>query len=122
MLTSVRRSTRDKTTAAEGWWVLEGVAVGFIKWWLRPGDLRLSDIEVRPGWRGRGIAPAMIRAVEARERLPMRSSGSYTPLGFAALAGHLPLVPGTRARTDTAPMTFVADWDARRPLFPVRGG
>ena len=122
MLINVQRSTRDGTLVADAWWQIpDGPIAGYIKWWRRGDDLRLGDVEVRSEWRRRGIARAMIAAVEAREGAVMRSSGSFTPDGLAALAAHLPPLPGTSAQANTAPMSFVADWDSMRPLFPVRG-
>lgn len=96
MLVNIHRSSMNGTLIADGWWQVEGQTAGYIKWWRRSGDLRLSDIEVREDWWGRGAARAMIAAVEQREALTMHSSGSFTRLGYAALARHLPSLPGTR--------------------------
>lgn len=121
MLVNLQRSTRDGTAIADAWWRIgDGLVVGYIKWWRRDADLRLADVEVRPGWRRRGIAREMIAAVETIEAATMRSSGSFTPLGFAAIARHVPPLPGTRAAVNTKPMSFVADWDAMRPSFSAR--
>lgn len=120
MLVNLQRSSKYGTLIADGWWQVDGLTVGYIKWWRQPGDLRLSGIEVREDWRRRGVARAMIGAVEQREALTVHSSGSFTEVGYAALAHHLPPLPGTRARVDTEPMSFVEDWEAMRPRFPVR--
>lgn len=95
------------------------MVVGHIKWMFTEGLMFICDIEVREGYRGRGIARAMIEAVEALEGQEMFSSGSYTPLGFAVLSRRARLAPGYEASIRHRDMSFVLDWDAMTPKYPL---
>lgn len=119
-LANIDRRTHQFTREANGWWRAEnGTVVGHVKWMLTEGVMFICDVEVREGWRGQGIARQMIQAVEVLEGETMFSSGSYTPLGYAALARGAKLAPGCEASIRHRDMTFVQDWDAMTPKFPL---
>lgn len=120
MLTNIDRRTHQHTREANAWWrTAEGVVVGHIKWMFTEGVLFVCDIEVRDGHRRQGIARAMIEAVEALEGQTMFSSGSYTPLGFAALSRLAKIAPGYEASVRHRDMSFVLDWDTMAPKHPL---
>lgn len=114
----------------EMWLLIDGCPVGYIKTYVRetPGDydvnLSLCDIEVHPHMRGQGIAKTMIEAVESWTGYTLYTTGGYTPLGYAALAGKIPVHPysnraqaGSVGAVEYDDMTFVHDWATMHPRF-----
>lgn len=106
------------------WLLDDGVPVAFIHVLYQPSPgytpLSICDIEVRPGRRGQGLARKVIEAAEAMyPGHRVQSSGSYTPLGFAALAKTMPLKEGERAEVRFNDMPFVHDWDRMVPQYPL---
>ncbi|MBN8891819.1 MAG: GNAT family N-acetyltransferase, partial [Rhodospirillales bacterium] len=45
-----------------------GAAVGAVLWQPRDGGLYMGRLAVAPGWRGRGVARALVAAAEAAAR------------------------------------------------------
>ena len=121
-----RRSNSSIVTAR--WWLLDdGVPVAFLQVIHRPNEnetslypqLSVCDIEVRESVRGRGFAREIIGKVQDVYGATLHTSGSYTPLGFAALAAHLPLSSTEPAAVRFEDMAFVRDWDNMVARFPL---
>lgn len=117
---------RDGALVAHEFWmdIADGTPVAFAKVHTRLGQrdrayrLTVCDIEVRPGYRGRGYARALIAAIEDVFGERLHTTGSYSPSGFAAFGKHLPVHPGEAASVSFEDdMTFVDDWDGRVPRY-----
>lgn len=76
-----------------------------------PDVLVLLEIEVREGYRRRGLTTHIINSVKEITQKELYSFGDRTALGDAALRGKLPIVPGYREEVKHKPLTFVKDWD-----------
>lgn len=113
-------STDQYGPTAKHWWLrLDGTPVAYLHTLTYPNrpveqcPFVLCDIEVRPGYRGRGLSRRIVAAAEAAEGHRLHTSGSFTPLGARAL-GWVPVIPGNRAGVSFDDMDFVADWDTQR--------
>lgn len=103
--------------SARAWLIHHGEAVAFASYLLSPDathPLLLNTIEVRRSRRGQGWAREVIAQVEAHTGQTMWTSGHFTALGHAALAAHLPLLPGCTAEVSEPDQTFVANWRRRK--------
>ena len=60
----------------------------------------------------------MVNFLEAIEGQQMWTSGSFTPLGAAAL-GWMPVYPWETPGVKFRDMTFVHDWDTMTGEFPL---
>lgn len=105
------------STSARAWLVLDGEVVAYVSYLLEPladHPLLLNTIEVRRSRRGQGWARRIIQQVEQMTGQTMWTSGHFTPLGYAALAAHLPVIPRHTALPTEPPQTFVANWSRRQ--------
>lgn len=101
------------------WLLQDGTEVAYMSVMLftkTDGDaLVLCDVETREGYRQQGNANRIIAMVSEHFGLPLLTTGSFTPEGFAALRGKLAVAPGSKE--DLSPsygsMNFVADWEQR---------
>jgi len=94
----------------------DGVAVGMLHWRMTDDDFPIiNDIEVRPGYRGQGYAKKMILTVEKLTGKTLRTTGGFTPEGWAALGQKIPVderyasYPEPGIHYDS--MNFVQDWN-----------
>lgn len=110
---------RTKNTKKTVWMKTDGVVIGYICYWYDPSleknntyRLVLESIEVRPGFQGQGLAKFMINSVQNHVNEIMHTTGSFTPKGYATLAGYLPLVNDSQGNIiEFEDMSFVKDWD-----------
>lgn len=73
----------------------------------------LSAIEVREGHRGKGYARQLMTLIEQKKGYTLATTGGYTPEGFKAFGGKLPLLPdGTdHGRATFGSVEFIDDWE-----------
>lgn len=73
----------------------------------------LCSIEVRPGYRGKGYARELMTFIEQKKGYTLATTGGYTPEGYAAFSGKLPLLPdGTdHGRATYGSVKFIDDWE-----------
>lgn len=108
-----------KNTKKTVWMKTNGVVIGYICYWYDPSleknntyRLVLESIEVRPNFQGQGLAKFMINSVQNHVNEIMYATGSFTPKGYATLAGYLPLVNDSQGNIiEFEDMSFVKDWD-----------
>lgn len=103
------------------WMLLNGVPMGYAKILERDDtkhQLELGEVEIRGGFRGRGYAKRLFELVNESTGKVLHSTGGYTPEGFKAISGLLPLAEGFRAEVCYRSQSFVADWDKLIPLYP----
>lgn len=120
-----KRSHNTKQTL---WMKTDDVVVGYICYWYDPSlkddntyRLVLESIEVRPGYQGQGLAKFMIDSVQKNLNETMHTTGSFTPKGYATLAGYLPLVDDSeRNSIEFEDIAFVKDWDNTQTFRWVR--
>lgn len=110
-------------------WLIDpqGITVGYICYIYdqsrehdNPYRFMLESIEVRDRFRGRGLAKFMIDAVQQHIGESMHCTGSFTPEGYAALAGYLPVADQTDNIVEFKSMSFVRDWDKALTMPGVR--
>lgn len=96
---------------------VDGTVVAYAHLLHRPhyGDqvFCLCSIEVREGHRGQGYARRLMTLIEEKKGYTLATTGSYTPEGFTAFAGKLPLLPdGTdHGRATFGSVKFIDDWE-----------
>ncbi|MBC9706001.1 MAG: GNAT family N-acetyltransferase [Enterococcus sp.] len=73
----------------------------------------LCAVEVREGYRGKGYARQIMTLIEEKKGYSLATTGSYTPEGFEAFNGKLPLLPEgvDHGRATFGSMSFIKDWD-----------
>lgn len=89
---------------------------GFIETVIYPrpaASLVLAAIEIRPMYRGAGLAQDLVKAVEDYFSQPMYTQGDFTPKGKRSL-DFMPLVPEEylkfTPKNKLKDMAFVKDW------------
>lgn len=120
-----KRSHNTKHTL---WMSISGVVAGYICYWYDPTAAEdntyrfvLESIEVRPEFRGQGLAKFMINSVQKNLIETMHATGSFTPQGYATLAGYLPLVDDSEGNiVEFDDMSFVKDWDGMKTFWWAR--
>lgn len=103
-----------------GWFIAEsGQPAGYICYYQDkgledddPNRLVLEAIEVHKDFQGQGFSKFMINSVADNLGEEMYCTGNFTPQGFQALSGYLPVLPefGDN-QIDYEDMDFVKDWD-----------
>lgn len=98
------------------WLLVDGVPVSFMRLMEKDsyeGFVCLCTIETRPGYQRKGYAKEIIRLAEEALGKKLAFSDGFTPEGFAALCGKIPMLPHYEAPTkpNYESMTFVEDWD-----------
>ena len=73
----------------------------------------LCDIETRPGHQGKGYARQIMSLIAETTGKPLATTGSFTPEGWKAFHGKIPVLPKYDVPTGPSyrSMTFVEDWD-----------
>lgn len=103
-----------------GWFIAQnGQPAGYICYFQdegleddNPNRLVLEAIEVHKDFQGQGFSKFMINSVADNLGEEMYCTGNFTPQGFQALAGYLPVLPGFGDdQIDYEDMDFVKDWD-----------
>lgn len=127
----VWRKTHGSTQPLHDVWLVNntGKPVGILSYWLLlekplndPFRFVLESIEIREEYRGNGLAGFLIREVEKWAGETMYCTGHYTPLGYQALDGFLPVADTSehnnfgKGAVEFKDMTFVKDWDKMIPL------
>lgn len=100
----------------EAWLIVDGVTVSYLHLMTTDyydGYACVCDIETREGHQRKGYAKEIMKRASEELGMPLATSGSFTPEGFAALHGKLPLLAGYPELTKPVfnSMTFVRDWD-----------
>jgi hypothetical protein len=98
------------------WLMLDGKAVAWAVFEDAPeygGFICLCDIETRPGFQGKGYARQIMSLIAENTGKPLATTGSFTPEGWKAFSGKLPVLPKYDEPTGPSyrSMTFVDDWD-----------
>lgn len=106
--------------AADQWWLLaDGTPVAYLHTMEHRNRTEyrhvLCDIEVRPGYRGRGYARRIVEAANAVLATTLHTTGGFTPLGAQALSW-LPVLPWEAPGVKYDDQAFVADWDTLSPV------
>lgn len=111
-------------------WLIDavGMPVGNLCYWLvsdravgDPFRFVLESIEIREGFRGRGLAKFLIRQVEKQVGEILHGTGHFTPLGYLSLKGFLPVADTSQFNNfgeevvEFEDMSFVRDWDKMIP-------
>lgn len=102
----------------EAWLIVDGVTVSYLHLMTTDyynGYACVCDIETREGHERKGYATEIMRRASEKLGMPLATTGSFTPEGFAALYGKLPLLTGYEdmGRPVYKSMKFVADWDKK---------
>lgn len=100
----------------EAWLVVDGKPVCYMRLMEKDyygGFVCLCTLETRKEFQRQGYATLMIRMVEEALGKKLASSDGFTPEGFAAVCGKIPMLPLYEAPTkpNFESMTFVEDWD-----------
>lgn len=100
----------------EAWLLVDGKPIVFMNLMEKDyyeGFVCLCTIETRAGYQRQGYAKKMIALVEEKLGQKLASSDGFTPEGFAAICGKIPMLPLYEApsRPNYDSMTFVKDWD-----------
>lgn len=103
----------------QSWLIVDGIPVAFLHLLGKKdyeGMLCVCSVEVREGYTGKGYAKALMSMTAEKLGQVLGTNGSFTPEGFAALNGKLPLLPKHSApeKPKFESMTFVRDWDGMR--------
>ena len=120
-----KRSHNTKQTL---WMKADDVVIGYICYWYDPSleknntyRLVLESIEVRHNFQGQGLAKFIINSVQNHVNEIMYATGSFTPKGYATLAGYLPLVNDSQGNIiEFEDMSFVKDWDRMKTFRWVK--
>jgi hypothetical protein len=100
------------------WRIRNGVPIVMVHFYTTsnagaPGMAVVCDIEVREAYRGAQLGLDTLRALGSLAGTPLRTSGSYTPSGYAALGDQLETTCPEYVEPHVAydDMPFVDDWD-----------
>lgn len=112
-------STTEGYKDYQSWLIVDGTPVAFLHLMSKKeyeGMLSICSVEVREGHERKGYAKSLISMAEKELGQTIGSNGSYTPEGFAAFNGKLPLLPKHTApeKPKFESMTFVKNWDEMR--------
>lgn len=103
----------------DAWLLMDGNVVSYLDLLDRPdydGLVCACNVETREGYERQGLSKKLMGMASAEIGKPLGCSGGFTPEGFAAFAGKLPLIPGGVKfdKPNFRPMKFVKDWDDMR--------
>ena len=106
----------DVIAKYEAWLVVDGVPVSYMHLMEKEsyeGFVCLCTLETREGYQRKGYSKIMMRMVEEKLGQKLASGDGFTPEGFAAVCGKIPMLPLYEAPTkpNYDSMTFVEDWD-----------
>lgn len=100
----------------DAWLLMDGKAVSYLDLLDRPdynGLVCACTVETREGYERQGLSKKIMEMASSELGKPLGCSGGFTPEGFVAFAGKLPLVPGGEKsdKPQYRSMKFVNDWD-----------
>lgn len=103
----------------QAWLIVDETPVAFLHLLGKKeyeGALCVCSVEVREGHERKGYAKKLMSMAAEELGQTLATNGSFTPEGFAALNGKLPLLPKHVApeKPKFESMTFVRDWDEMR--------
>jgi hypothetical protein len=100
----------------DAWLLMDGKAVSYLDLLDRPdynGLVCACTVETREGYERQGLSKKIMEMASAELGKPLGCSGGFTPEGFIAYSGKLPLIPsGVKSdKPSYRSMKFVNDWD-----------
>lgn len=103
----------------DAWLTIDGKAIAYAHLLETPeynGEVCVCDIETREGYRQQGYATLIMSMIHEKLGQPLAMSGGFTPEGFTAFNGKVPILYGHTAPTKAnfRSMTFIHDWEARQ--------
>jgi hypothetical protein len=112
----------NKSVSRHVFMVKDGKAVSFMKTIEREENgervMTRTDVETRKTERRKGYAKELSAYVEAQYGIPLRSTGSFTELGYAAFGGNKNEDQQYEEwKPSFKPMNFVYDWDKLQSCF-----
>lgn len=132
---TLNKKKRWSNSMIDTFMLIDGVPVAYLCYFHHDDNhvvegeekgLALCDLEVRPEYRGKGLAKEIIRRVqESEDGKILYTSGCYTKTGYERLVrngeGLVPMQQWRVRYGDThheafKDMTFVRDWDKMIPM------
>lgn len=102
----------------EAWLIVDGKAVSYLSIMVSEKiDAEracICELETREGYKQQGYARQLMKQASKELGMTLATTGGYTPEGFDAFKGKLPIWKGYTepAKPSYSQMTFVRDWDA----------
>lgn len=101
----------------EAWLLIDGQAVSYLSIMVAKGidasRACICELETREGYKRMGYARRLLDMASAELGMTLATTGGFTPEGFDAFKGKLPIWKGYTepAKPSYSQMTFVQDWD-----------